>query len=105
MANPRNIAAVEELRSLLKDGGTFFLVDYQGLSAEDLNALRSKVRAEGGRILVAKNTLISVVLKEQGVEDFDDQLKGPRSEERRVGKVCRSIMCYLSSVVSILSSE
>lgn|SRR5690625_4207105 len=77
MANPRNIAAVEELRSLLKDSGTFFLVDYQGLSAEDLNALRSKVRAEGGRILVAKNTLISVVLKEQGVEDFDDQLKGP----------------------------
>ena len=64
MANPRNIAAVEELRSLLKDSGTFFLVDYQGLSAEDLNALRSKVRAEGGRILVAKNTLISVVLKE-----------------------------------------
>ena len=77
MANPRNIAAVEELRGLLKDASTFFLVDYQGLSAADLNALRAKVRTEGGRILVAKNTLINVVLQEQGVEGFEDQLKGP----------------------------
>ncbi len=77
MANPRNISSVEELRSLLADRGTFFLVDYQGLSAADLNALRAKVKAEGGRLLVAKNTLINVVLKEQGVEGFDDQLKGP----------------------------
>ncbi len=77
MANPRNIASVEELRGLLEGRNTFFLVDYQGLSAADLNALRAKVRAEGGRILVAKNTLINVVLQEQGVEGFGDQLKGP----------------------------
>lgn len=77
MANPRNIASVEELRSLLADRGTFFFVDYQGLSAADLNALRAKVKAEGGRLLVAKNTLINVVLQEQGVEDFSDQLTGP----------------------------
>lgn len=77
MANPRNIASVEELKSLLKERDTFFFVDYQGLSAADLNALRAKVKAEGGRLLVAKNTLINVVLKEQGVEDFADQLTGP----------------------------
>lgn len=77
MANPRNIASVAELRDLLKERSTFFLVDYQGLSAADLNALRAKVKAEGGRLLVAKNTLINVVLREQGVEGFDDQLKGP----------------------------
>lgn len=77
MANPRNIKSVEELRGLLADTTTFFLVDYQGLSAADLNSLRAQVKAQGGRILVAKNTLINVVLKEQGIEGLDEQLKGP----------------------------
>src|SRR5688572_21432440 len=77
MANPRNIKSVEELRGLLEGKSTFFLVDYQGLSAADLNTLRGQVKAQGGRILVAKNTLINVVLKEQGVEGLADQLKGP----------------------------
>jgi large subunit ribosomal protein L10 len=35
------------------------------------------VRAAGGRLLVAKNTLINVVLKEHGVEGFDGHLQGP----------------------------
>jgi large subunit ribosomal protein L10 len=77
MANPRNDASVAQLRELLAGASTFFLVDYQGLSAGELNALRAKVRAAGGRVLVAKNTLINVVLKEHGVSGFDDQLKGP----------------------------
>ncbi len=77
MANPRNEASVRELHGLLDDVKTFFLVDYQGLSAGELGRLRAAVRAAGGRILVAKNTLIHVVLKEQGVEGFGDVLNGP----------------------------
>lgn len=77
MANPRNQASVAQLRELLADASTFFLVDYQGLSAGDLHALRAKVRAAGGRLLVAKNTLVNVVLKEHGVEGFDATLQGP----------------------------
>jgi large subunit ribosomal protein L10 len=77
MANPRNEASVNALRGLLADAKTFFLVDYQGLSAGEFNSLRTKVREAGGRVLVAKNTLINVVLKEQGVEGFTDTLSGP----------------------------
>jgi large subunit ribosomal protein L10 len=77
MANPRNEASVKALRGLLADAKTFFLVDYQGLSAGEFNSLRAKVREAGGRVLVAKNTLINVVLKEQGVEGFADTLSGP----------------------------
>ena len=77
MANPRNDASVAELKGLLADVKTFFLVDYMGLSAGELNSLRAKVRDAGGRMLVAKNTLINAVLKEQGIEGFDDTLKGP----------------------------
>ncbi len=77
MANPRNETSVGELRKLLTEAKTFFLVDYQGLSAGDLGELRASVRAAGGKILVAKNTLINVVLKEQGVEEFGETLQGP----------------------------
>ncbi len=77
MANPRNEEVVAQLRDLLEDAQTFFLVDYQGLSAGEFNELRANVREAGGRILVAKNTLINVVLTEQGVEGFDETLKGP----------------------------
>lgn len=77
MANPRNDASVAELKTLLADVKTFFLVDYQGLSAEEFNALRAKVREAGGRMLVAKNTLINVALKDQGIDGFGDTLKGP----------------------------
>ncbi len=77
MANPRNQASVKELHSLLDDAKTFFLVDYQGLSAGELGRLRAGVKRAGGRILVAKNTLIDVVLKEQGVDGLSGTLVGP----------------------------
>ncbi|MDR9391549.1 MAG: 50S ribosomal protein L10 [Trueperaceae bacterium] len=77
MANPKNEAMVAELRESLADASTFFVVDYQGLSAGELGTLRAAVRNAGGRLLVAKNTLIRVVLQEQGVEGFDETLTGP----------------------------
>ncbi len=77
MANPRNEATVVHLREQLGEAKTFFLVDYQGLSAGEFARLRTDVRNAGGRILVAKNTLIRVVLKERGIEGFDETLNGP----------------------------
>lgn len=77
MANPRNEASVAALRDLLADAKTFFVVDYQGLSAGELGRLRASVREAGGRMLVAKNTLVNVVLKERGLGGFDETLQGP----------------------------
>lgn len=77
MANPRNATSVEELRALLGDAKTFFLVDYQGLSADQIGRLRTQVRNAGGRMLVAKNSLVGVVLKEQGAADLGTKLTGP----------------------------
>lgn len=77
MANPRNASSLAELKELMGDAKTFFLVDYQGLSAGELNKLRAKLRDVGAQLLVAKNTLINVVLKEHGTEDFGEILKGP----------------------------
>lgn len=77
MANPRNEASVVNLRKQLGEAKTFFLVDYQGLSAGEFAQLRADVRKAGGKILVAKNTLIRVVLNEHGIQGFDETLNGP----------------------------
>lgn len=77
MANPRNATSLAELRELMGDAKTFFLVDYQGLTAGEIGSLRKKIRAAGGRMLVAKNTLINVVLKDHGFDTFGDVLQGP----------------------------
>ena len=74
MTNPKNVASVEMLKSVLAEAKTFFLVDYQGLGAEEINVLRTKIRAAGGRMLVAKNRLINVALQDQGVDGFQDMV-------------------------------
>mgnify|MGYP002778533902 CR=1 FL=1 len=77
MANPRNAASLTELREAMGDAKTFFLVDYQGLTAAEVGSLRKKIRGSGGRMVVAKNTLINVILKEHGADNFGDVLQGP----------------------------
>jgi len=78
MANPRNQKSLAELRELLAgENKTFFLVDYQGLSAGEFAKLRREVREAGGRVLVAKNTLINVVLKDDGIDALTETLNGP----------------------------
>ena len=77
MANPRNATSLTELRDVMGDAKTFFLVNYQGLTAAEVGSLRKKIRGAGGQMLVAKNTLINVVLKDHGFEGFGDLLQGP----------------------------
>ncbi|AWN22730.1 50S ribosomal protein L10 [Deinococcus irradiatisoli] len=74
MPNQRNQDILSTLKASLEGIETFFVVDYQGLSAGQLGALRKQVVEKGGRMIVAKNTLINLALSET---DFSDALKGP----------------------------
>ncbi|AZI41686.1 50S ribosomal protein L10 [Deinococcus psychrotolerans] len=74
MPNQRNQNILASLKASLEGVETFFVVDYQGLSAGQLGALRKQVVEKGGRIIVAKNSLINLAL---GETDFSDALKGP----------------------------
>lgn len=76
MANPRNEQTLGELKETLKGVETFYVVDYQGLTAGQLSNLRKELVGKGGRMIVAKNTLIHLALAEQGI-DFRDSLHGP----------------------------
>lgn len=76
MANERNQQNLSSLKGSLSGVETFYVVDYQGLTAGQLGKLRQDIREKGGQLIVAKNTLINLALQ-AGDRDFGDALKGP----------------------------
>uniref|UniRef100_UPI002869E395 50S ribosomal protein L10 n=1 Tax=Deinococcus sp. TaxID=47478 RepID=UPI002869E395 len=76
MANEKNQQTLSSLQKSLTDIETFYVVDYQGLTAGQLGKLRKDIREKGGQLIVAKNTLINLALRGQN-RDFTDALKGP----------------------------
>jgi len=67
---------VTKLTQDLKATKSAALLQYQGLEANDINALRASVRNSGGHIDVIKNTLIALALKNIGI-DLPKKLIGP----------------------------
>ncbi|BBN93929.1 MULTISPECIES: 50S ribosomal protein L10 [Deinococcus] len=76
MANEKNQQTLSSLKGSLSGVETFYVVDYQGLTAGQLGKLRKDIREKGGQLIVAKNTLINLALQDSG-RDFADALKGP----------------------------
>nr|WP_255578745.1 MULTISPECIES: 50S ribosomal protein L10 [unclassified Deinococcus] len=76
VANDKNQQTLSSLKGSLTGVDTFYVVDYQGLTAGQLGKLRKDIREKGGQLIVAKNTLINLALQDGG-RDFADALKGP----------------------------
>ncbi|MFH1601508.1 MAG: 50S ribosomal protein L10 [Candidatus Shapirobacteria bacterium] len=76
MVNQAKIYEVENLKALIEGSKSSALIDYQGLSAEQVRALRIAIGENGGIMLVAKNTLIMFALKALGIE-LSEKLTGP----------------------------
>jgi len=76
--NPRNVRLLGEIKGALEASqGSFFLVNYQGLSAGEDHELRRRLRESGARLFVAKNTLIRIAMAELGQASIEPYLKGP----------------------------
>jgi len=76
MVKQSKIYEVENLKALMEGSKSAALVDYQGLTAEQVRALRAKIKELGGSMLVAKNTLLMLALKALGIE-LPEILTGP----------------------------
>ena len=76
MVSESKIQQVQQLVELLRQAKAVALVDYQGLSAEQIDQWRSAVRASGGRVQVVKNSLLQRALAQLGLT-LDQPLKGP----------------------------
>lgn len=65
---------VTELKDLLSDTQSIFVIDYKGLTVGEISDLRNRIRDKGGTCKIAKNTLIRIAVQDddnwQPVQDF-----------------------------------
>jgi len=79
MPNQKNIQAVSDLEGKLSSTQAVYLADYAGLSVKEQTTLRSKVKEAGGELLITKNRLLKIALKNKGLDadSLGNNLKGP----------------------------
>ena len=69
---------VEMLRSKLGRSKAVFVGEYRGMTVAQITALRSQVRAAGGEMKVAKNTLMKIAMSEEGMASLPEDIsRGP----------------------------
>lgn len=71
-------AAVEEIKNKLDKNKTFLLLNYRGLSVEDITKLRRSLREIGADVKVYKNTLMDLALKDKNIK-LEDFMEGPNA--------------------------
>ena len=71
---------VEVLRTKLAKASSLVALDYRGMTVTEANALRSKLRAAGGKNIeyrVAKNTLLRIATQGTPLAPIEKHLEGP----------------------------
>jgi len=68
---------VEELSAKLATAKAAFIADYRGLTVDEVNELRGKLREAGVEYRVVKNTLLRLAAKDTPFTCLDEFLKGP----------------------------
>lgn len=68
---------VEELKDRFSNSSSSILVDYRGLTVEEVTELRKQFREAGVEYKVYKNTLTEIAVKELGLDELVPYLAGP----------------------------
>ncbi len=79
MGKIKNKETVKSLKEKVSKAKSIVFADYRGISAGQANELRAKLKAENSEMIVAKNTLLQVALKEENIEtkEIKKDLEGP----------------------------
>ena len=106
MPNVINKMVVREMTDALGDAEGMVMVSFSGLTVSETEGLRNDLAGEGVRLLMVRNRLVKLALKERGFEVPDDLFVGNvamawgtaedaihaarvlyKSDERKAGKV------------------
>ena len=71
---------VDVLRAKLAKASSLVAVDFRGMTVDDANALRGKLRQAGGKTIeyrVAKNTLLRIATQGTALAPIEKHLSGP----------------------------
>ena len=71
------VLKVSQIVERLNNSKSMVMVDFKGITVEEITALRVKFREAGVDYVVLKNSLMQRALKETGIEGLDDLLVGP----------------------------
>ena len=71
------IKNVETIKQRIDGARAIVLVDYKGITVEQVNKLRNNFRNENVDYFISKNTWIKIALNQLGINDLDDFLVGP----------------------------
>ena len=61
LENKKEIVA--EIKDLLSDTQSIFVIDYKGLTVSEISDLRNRIRDKGGTCKIAKNTLVRIAVQ------------------------------------------
>ena len=68
---------VAQIKQKFEDAKSVVVVDYKGITVDQVNELRAKFREANVEYCVLKNTLVRRALMEAKIEGLDDILAGP----------------------------
>ncbi len=78
MPTQQKIDQIQAVAEKISQSKSAALIQYQGLNAEDISALRDNIKQAGGQMEVVKNTLLNRALQSLGI-DLPQKLEGPTS--------------------------
>ena len=70
---------VEEIKGKFETAKSAVLVDYRGLTVEEVTELRSQFRAAGVEYKIYKNNLVKLAIKDTTFESLTNDLTGPNA--------------------------
>lgn len=73
----KKAAVVDEVAKKFEDCVANVVVDYRGLTVEEVTDLRKQLREAGVEMRVIKNTYLKRAVKQAGIEGLDDMFVGP----------------------------
>ncbi len=77
MPTEKKVTTVGELEEVLARSRIIVLTDYRGLTAQQMTALRRRLRESKGEYHVVKNTLARLAADKTGKSALDEALTGP----------------------------
>lgn len=79
MVKEYKIERVKNIKEKIEKAEGFYLADYSGLTVAEFSELRKKLREVESKIVVTKNTMAVIALKEVGKESLVKYLEGPNA--------------------------
>jgi large subunit ribosomal protein L10 len=71
------VLKVSQITDRLNTSKSMVMVDFKGITVEEITALRVKFREAGVDYVVLKNSLMKRALNNQGITELDELLVGP----------------------------